>query len=326
MEFRTAIKINNATEQIQHSHRIMLIGSCFSDNIGSKLQNALMNVDINPFGTVYNPVSIYNEISNIVSGKEITDNELFFANGMWNHFGFHSHFSRAEQTDALTTMNNRLRKAHDNLKHCDWIIITLGTAMIYEHKTSNSIVSNCHKLPATEFSRRILKIEEVKHYLESILSIIHDYNNHTKIIFTVSPIRHVSDGLELNQLSKSTLRVAIGNIVEAHSDFCHYFPAYEIMMDDLRDYRFYASDMVHPSDIAIEYIWNVFKATFFNDKTAQATSRCERMSKRLAHRPMTDNQVALNRFRNETQEVLFNLVKEYPYLKDLTQLQKYFLS
>lgn len=321
MEFRTAIKTNNVGNYIQHSQRLMLIGSCFSDNIGSKMQNALMNVDINPFGTVYNPASIANEIKEIVSGREITSKDLFQASGMWNHFGFHSHFSSATQTVALENMNNRLKSAHENLKKCDWIIVTLGTSIVYEYKKTNTIVSNCHKLPSVNFTRRMLTLDEVKHCLETLLSTLFNYNPHIKVIFTVSPIRHISDGLEQNQLSKSILRVAVSDIVATYHEHCCYFPAYEIMMDDLRDYRFYAADMVHPSDVAVDYIWNTFKATFFNDNTSQIISRCERIAKRLAHRPMTDNQTALIRFQQDTQEILSNLVHEYPYLRDLPQLK-----
>ncbi len=321
MNFRTIIRINDNHTHINHHEYIMMLGSCFSDNIGNKMRNAMMHVDVNPFGTVYNPASILSEIRRIISGNKITAEELFCANGMWNHFSFHSQFSSSSKDAALEQMNLRLSQAHEHLSKCDTVIITLGTAFVYEHTQSKTVVSNCHKLPACEFSRRMLRIEEVKECLKNILGEIQNYTSNAKVIFTVSPIRHISDGLEQNQLSKSTLRVAIGDIIADGSTSCNYFPAYEIMMDDLRDYRFYATDMVHPSDVAVEYIWNTFKATYFNDHTAQAVLRCERISKRLSHRHMTDNKEAITRFQTETANIVANLIAEYPYLKNLQQLK-----
>lgn len=321
MEFRTTIRNYERSIDIKHSHKIMLIGSCFSDNIGSKLNNAMFNVVINPFGTVYNPASIHSELTRITTGTPIAENEMFYANGMWNHFHFHSHFSKADKKVAISRMNERLSNAHDHLKQCDFVFITLGTAFVYEYKLSGEVVSNCHKLHVKEFSKRMLSCNEVKAYLDKIVVMISDYAPQAKIIFTVSPIRHIADGLEANQLSKCTLRVATSETVAKSPDKCDYFPAYEIMMDDLRDYRFYAADMVHPSEVAIDYIWDTLKAAYFNDNTAQIVARCERISKRLAHRPMTENTEAIQRFRTETDDITSKLLKELPYLKELPFLK-----
>lgn len=323
MEFRTVLINSHQRDNIKHNHRIMMIGSCFSDNIGNRLRNAMMQVEINPFGTVYNPASILEEIKQVISGTEINAPDLFFANGMWNHFSFHTHYSRADKASAYNVMNAKLKHAHLHLKQCNEVIITLGTAFVYRHKELNKIVSNCHKLPSADFTRQMMSVAQVSECLDEIVCLIHDFVPQSRVIFTVSPIRHVSDGLEQNQLSKSVLRVAVGEVVARHSRYCEYFPAYEIMMDDLRDYRFYAADMVHPSDVAIEYIWNTFKATYFDDNTAQMASRCERISKRLAHRPMTDNHDAIERFISETKKIITNLVAEYPYLADIQHLKDY---
>ena len=326
MEFRTTIKNLNGREKISHSHHIMLIGSCFSDNIGSRMLNSFMHVEINPFGTVYNPFSILNEIDRIISCKPISEEELFHTNGLWNHFGFHSSFSHSEQEAALKVMNNKLNKAHDYLAQCDIVIITLGTAFIYEHIDSRTIVSNCHKLPANNFNRRMIDYEEVYTCLDKIVAKITEYNPKTRIIFTISPIRHIADGLEQNQMSKSTLRVAVGKIVANHSSKCEYFPAYEIMMDDLRDYRFYAADMVHPSDVAVDYIWNKFKETYFDEKSTTIISRCEKVAKRLTHRHMTDNTEAIERFNQDTAKVITGLISELPYLQEHPQLKRFITS
>lgn len=326
MEFRTTIKNLNGREKISHSHRTMLIGSCFSDNIGSRMLNSFMHVEINPFGTVYNPFSILNEINRIISCKPISEEELFQTNGLWNHFGFHSSFSHSEQEATLKVMNNKLNKALDYLAKCDIVIITLGTAFIYEHIDSGMVVSNCHKLPANNFNRRMLDYDEVYTCLDKIVAKITEYNPKARIIFTISPIRHIADGLEQNQMSKSTLRVAVGKIVANHSSKCEYFPAYEIMMDDLRDYRFYAADMVHPSDVAVDYIWNKFKETYFDEKSTTIISRCEKAAKRLAHRPMTDNLEAIERFNQDTAKVISGLISELPYLQEHPQLKRFITS
>lgn len=322
MEFRTSIGNLNNQGMIQHSNRIMLLGSCFSDNIGSKLRRSLMQVQINPFGTVYNPASILSEVERIIDGTPVSENELFKHNDMWHHYGFHSKFSSDSTDKALTKMNLSISTAHNHLKQCDFIIITLGTAFVYEAKSINKIVSNCHKVPAKEFNRYLLTFNQIRHILDTIVTKITDFTPKAKIIFTVSPIRHIGDGLEQNQLSKSLLRATVGETVSVHSQVCSYFPAYEIMLDDLRDYRFYASDMLHPSDVAIDYIWNTFKASFFDDSTAQLVARCERACKRIEHRPFTDNATEIEKFRTETAKVLDALANEYPYIKQV--LQQYY--
>ena len=322
MEFRTSIGNLNNQGMIQHSHRIMLLGSCFSDNIGNKLRRSLMQMQINPFGTVYNPASILGEVERIIDGTPASENELFKHNDMWHHYGFHSKFSSDSADKALTKMNLSISTAHNHLRQCDFVIITLGTAFVYEAKSINKIVSNCHKVPAKEFNRYLLTFGQIRDTLDTIVTKITDFTPKAKIIFTVSPIRHIGDGLEQNQLSKSLLRAAVGEVVSAHSQVCSYFPAYEIMLDDLRDYRFYASDMLHPSDVAIDYIWNTFKASFFDDSTAQLVARCERACKRIEHRPFTDNASEIEKFRNETAKVLDALANEYPYIKQV--LQQYY--
>lgn len=323
MEFRTVIHQNERRGDIKHHHRIMLIGSCFSDNIGNRLCRAMFNAEVNPFGTVYNPASIRSEIERIINAAPITDEEIFLANGMWNHFSFHSQFSRCDKDEAVRLMNLRLSHAHEHLKRCDEVIITLGTAFVYRNNDSGNIVSNCHKLPAVQFTRSMMSVSEVTECLDGIVQAINSYAPQAKVVFTVSPIRHLADGLEQNQLSKSTLRVAIGETVAKQHECCSYFPAYEIMMDDLRDYRFYAADMTHPSDVAVEYIWNAFKEAYLDERTIQTAARCERIYKRLEHRPMTDNKEAIARFRNETAEILKNLMNEFPYLKEIPKLNEY---
>lgn len=314
MDFRTTIRTRDGEHFMRHSDKMMLVGSCFSDNIGSKLQDAMMQVVVNPFGTIFNPLSIASCINKIIDNEVIAGAELFLSNGVWSSFDFHSRFSMASKDAALERMNNSINSAHEHLASCKSIIITLGTAVVYRRRNTGEVVSNCHKIPQHEFTRRLASVDEITAALNSTVTRLHEYNPELQIIFTVSPIRHIADGLEMNSLSKSVLRVAINNVVRNNKDFVNYFPAFEIVIDDLRDYRFYTADMVHPSDVAIEYIWQTFQATYFDDHSTQAIARCERVSKRLKHRPMSNNPDVIQRFNADTQAVIANLKKEYPYI------------
>ena len=275
---------------MRHSDKMMLVGSCFSDNIGSRLKDAMIDVMVNPFGTIFNPLSIASSLHKLIDGEVIAGMDLFMGNGVWNCFDFHSRFSMANKDAALERMNRSIAEGHNHLLECHTLIITLGTAVVYRRRDTGEVVSNCHQVPQ------------------------HEFNPELRVLFTVSPIRHIADGLEVNSLSKAVLRVAINNVVRTHKDWVGYFPAYEIVVDDLRDYRFYNADMVHPSDVAIEYIWQTFQATYFDDHSTQAIARCERVSKRLKHRPMSNNPDVVARFNADTQAVIANLKKEYPYI------------
>ena len=300
---------------LHHSDRVVMMGTCFSDNIGAKMRHAMMQVTVNPFGTLYNPLSIASGISRLVTGTPIAGNTLFAQNGVWNSYAFHSRYSLADKQSTLDRMNDQIARAHCQLKSCHALVVTLGTAVVYRLKSTGQVVANCHKVPQHEFSRRMDAVDEMAQVLEQMVQEFHHFNPSAQVIFTVSPIRHIADGLDVNSLSKASLRVAVNEVVTAHPDFVAYFPSYEIMMDDLRDYRFYATDMVHPSEVAVEYIWQAFQATYFDDRSAQAIARCERVGKRLQHRPMSASREVVERFNADTQAVLRNLLKEYPYLE-----------
>ena len=314
MDFRTTIRTRDGEHFMRHSHKMMLIGSCFSDNIGAKLRDAMMQVVVNPFGTIFNPLSIATCINKIIDNEAIAGAELFLSNGVWNSFDFHSKFSMTSKDAALNRMNSSISNAHDHLAQCKSLVVTLGTAVVYRRRDTGEVVNNCHKVPQHEFTRRLASVDDITGALNAMVERLHEFNPELKIIFTVSPIRHIADGLEMNSLSKAVLRVAINNVVRSNKEWVSYFPAYEIVLDDLRDYRFYTADMVHPSDVAIEYIWQVFQATYFDDHSTQAIARCERVNKRLKHRPMTSNPEVVQRFNADTEAVIANLKKEYPYI------------
>ena len=299
---------------MRHSDRMLLMGSCFSDNIGAKLKDAMLNVIVNPFGTIFNPLSIATGVDKIIDNATIAGTELFMSSGVWNSYDFHSRFSMSSKDAALQRMNASIGEAHEHLKVCNTLVLTLGTAVVYRRRDTGEVVTNCHKVPQQEFTRRLASVDEITEALITTVQRLHEFNPSLKILFTVSPIRHIADGLEMNSLSKAVLRVAVNNVVRQFKAFVHYFPAFEIVVDDLRDYRFYSADMVHPSDTAIEYIWQTFQATYFDDRSTQAIARCERVSKRLKHRPMSNNPDVVARFNADTQAVIANLKKEYPYI------------
>ncbi|MBR1544191.1 MAG: GSCFA domain-containing protein [Muribaculaceae bacterium] len=323
MDFRTAIHTAENVGLLSHNQKLMMLGSCFSDNIGNRLAAAMMNVVINPFGTIYNPMSIAASVSRIIENRPIAGMDLFQQNGVWNSYAFHSRYSMSDKEATLARMNRSIEQAHSHLSQCSALIITLGTAVTYTLRATGEVVSNCHKVPQHEFSRGMADVDEITRVLQGMVDALLRFNPQLVVIFTVSPIRHIADGLETNSLSKATLRLSTERMVKAYPGKAFYFPAYEIMMDDLRDYRFYAPDMVHPSDVAIEYIWQVFQSTYFDDFSSQAIARCERVRKRLNHRPMSASREAVERFQSDTRTVVRNLLKEYPYLAEMAEIKEY---
>jgi lysophospholipase L1-like esterase len=322
MEFRTTVKTGENRGWLHHSDNVVLLGSCFSDNIGAKMHGALINATINPMGTLYNPMSIARGVQRLINNEPVAGKDLFMQGGVWNSYDFHSRHSMPDKQVTLDRMNSRIEQGHQALQQARLLTITLGTAIVYRLKATGEVVANCHKVPQHEFERKMAPVSEMVRTLDEMLTALHTFNPDMNIILTVSPIRHIADGLDVNSLSKASLRVAIQEVMARHRDYCDYFPSYEIMLDDLRDYRFYSNDMVHPSDVAVEYIWQAFQATYLDDHSALAVARCERIHKRLQHRPMSANRETVDRFNADTASVVRNLIKEYPYLADNPELQK----
>ena len=325
MEFRTIVRTGDNRSWLHHSDKVLLLGSCFSDNIGAKMQGAFINATVNPMGTLYNPMSIARGVQRLIDNEPIAGRDLFMQGGVWNSFDFHSRHSLPDKQATLDRMNQRIEQGHRTLREAQLLTITLGTAIVYRLKATGEVVANCHKVPQHEFERSMATCDEMSRELDAILTRLHEFNPELRIILTVSPIRHIADGLDANSLSKALLRVSIHEVMARHRDYCDYFPSYEIMLDDLRDYRFYSSDMVHPSDVAVEYIWQAFQVTYLDDRSALAVARCERIHKRLQHRPMSASRETVERFNNDTASVVRNLIKEYPYLADNPKLQGFLL-
>ncbi len=283
MEFRTSINIEPSKEKIGYDTHAMFVGSCFSSYIGKKFENTKMPVMVNPSGTVYNPCSVATTLNSIIDEKIYDAEDIGFFNGKWFSFDHYTDFSMADKDETVRRINDQLVKASEFLKKTSFLFITFGTARVFRHIASGRIVSNCHKIPAMEFSREMLIVDDIVGDWKTLLTKIKVYNPNVKVVFTVSPVRHWKDGAHGNQLSKAVLLLAIEKLMEA-VDNTGYFPSYEIMMDDLRDYRYYADDMLHPSDMAVSYIWELFSGRYFDDRTKSLHRDFERLAKAMSHR------------------------------------------
>ena len=283
-DFRTTFDIQQNKNKIDYGSKILSLGSCFSENIGEKLTYYKFNAVINPFGILYNPESIANSIDFILKNKQFTESDLFEHKGVWNSFYHHSRFSDTDKNNCLKNINNSINIAAIHLKETQFLLITFGTSWVYEYKQNGEIVSNCHKVSSKEFNRIKLTANQIVERYKTIIKTLQNNNPNINIAFTVSPIRHLKDGAAQNQLSKATLITAIHELVNQFKNVS-YFPSYEIMMDDLRDYRFYNDDMTHPSPIAINYIWDKFKDTYIQPNSDSLMQDIDKINQALQHRP-----------------------------------------
>lgn len=286
MEFRTVVKpLDGCRGMISHREPVVMIGSCFTDNIGACLREDLFDVTVNPFGPLYNPASVEHAVAILADDCTIEPRDLFHHEGRYHSFFFHSRYSGADRDETARAMTSRIRSAHTALSEASTLIVTLGTVRVFRRSCTTSVVANCHKLPSNEFDEDVMSLHQCITALESIVEISRTVNPGLKVIFTVSPLRYLGQGAHVNTLAKATLALAIDDVVSRYEDV-HYFPSFEIMMDDLRDYRFYAEDMKHPTDQAVRYIYENFSATYFTPETMALAEKARRITRRLAHRPM----------------------------------------
>lgn len=314
MNFRTIINLGKGDFELNPEKPLMLLGSCFSDNIGNKLKSSLWDTAVNPCGVLYNPASIATIISRAINNDLINDADIVSSNNRYLSWLFDSHYASVDKATALKKMNDALALTAKYLNNISCLLITFGTAWIYELAESRQIVGNCHKFPSNYFCRRRMSVNEIADLWISLITRLQTLNPDLKIIFTVSPIRHFKDGAHENSLSKSTLMLAIDRIISEthHTD---YFPAYELLIDDLRDYRFYADDMLHPSKIAIDYIWQRFGEKYFSNKTIDIITKATKLHQRLHHRPLTDDISQIEKFNQETEHLTTEFITAHPYMQ-----------
>lgn len=314
MQFRTTIEIKPFDRRIDHSQTILSLGSCFASNVAERLSRAKFCVISSPTGILFNPESIaatldrFDAVARGDNGALPAAEDLAYGNERWFSYDFHSDFSATDATDALAAMQEAVRHGAQALKDAQVAIITFGTAFVFRNKQSGDVVANCHKQPQALFQREMMSAEQIA---ARYISLMQGPLAGKQVIFTVSPVRHLADGLEQNSLSKATLRVAVDLIQKACPN-AYYFPSYEIVMDELRDYRFYADDMTHPSRMAIDYIWERFGEVAFSDKTKALNERIERIVKASEHRPFNRNGQEYKAFCRTQREKITQLESEHP--------------
>ncbi|GAB4375959.1 MAG: GSCFA domain-containing protein [Salibacteraceae bacterium] len=323
-QFRTQLPFSAFPFQIDHTQRLFLIGSCFTENIGERLKANKFVVNLNPFGILFNPFSIVVAFERMLSQRTYTADDLLQAGEYWVSLDHHSRFSRRNRQESVEAINSSLRNGSETLRQAAVIFITLGTSWVYRHNNTGHIVANCHKLPASEFSKELLSAQDVHLTLRHIPQMLRANGLNPQVVFTVSPVRHLKDGFVENQRSKAQLISAVHAVVDEFEN-CHYFPAYELLMDDLRDYRFYASDMVHPSTQAVDYVWDHFKAAFFSDETRIICDEVRSVVQAAQHKPIDPESNSFQRFARKQLSLIQGLNKKYPML-DLSAEKHHFES
>ena len=283
MELRTTFNIEPSEQKISYNDPVMFIGSCFATYIGKKFESGHMPVMINPSGTVFNPASVHNTISRITSAENYELRDIRNYNGLWFSFDHYTDFSSETAEGTLSAINLKLNEARHFLSEAHSLFITFGTARIFRLKESGRIVSNCHKLPAINFTCELMTVNNIVVSWNALLDNLKSLYPGLKVIFTISPVRHWKDGAHGNQVSKSVLFLAVEELLK-HPSEPSYFPAYELIMDDLRDYRYYDEDMLHPSSRAIDYIWEEFSKCYFDKTTIELVQEINGILKAMSHR------------------------------------------
>ncbi|GGW47531.1 hypothetical protein GCM10007383_34480 [Arenibacter certesii] len=300
---------------MDYQSRVVLLGSCFSKNIGDKLDYFKFRTLCNPFGTQFHPKAIEQLVCRSIEKENYTEEDVFFHNGLWHCFDAHSDLSAHSKDQLLQNLNSGLRIALDHITKATHIIITLGTAWAYRHNATDKVVANCHKVPQKEFSKEIVSIDSNVKSLRNIVEGIESVNKSAQFIFTVSPVRHLKDGFVENQLSKAILITSIHSLLNGTVTRGHYFPSYEIMMDELRDYRFYNTDMIHPNPLAIDYIWEKFIYVWMSESAFPVMERVAKVQKGMQHRPFNLSSEQHKQFLDKQQQKIMDLQEEYPFMK-----------
>ncbi|UCG27790.1 MAG: GSCFA domain-containing protein [Bacteroidales bacterium] len=321
-QFRTTFSIPAYSSRLSYRKPALFMGSCFSETIGGKLKELKFPVDINPFGIIYNPVSVKNSLDILIREKEFSRDDLHQFEGQWISFYHQTAFSDPDPEECLDTINNSIRFSSQFLRKANFLFITFGTAWIYKWKATGQVVSNCHKIPAKKFHRELIEAGEIAGLYTELIDELKNVNPALKIIFTVSPVRHWKDGAEGNQISKATLHLAIRHI-RTNFPETGYFPAYEIVMDDLRDYRFYAEDMIHLNRVAADYIWGKFENAFIDEESGKIINEVRNILSAYRHRPIKPGSEAHMVFLKKHLEITGNLREKYPFL-NLDQEMDYF--
>ena len=314
MNFTTKIPIQKSNFPIDYDSKIMLLGSCFAENMGEKFEYFKFQTIVNPFGIIFNPVSLEKLIRRSIEKRKFTKNDIFFHNELWHCYDVHSELSNSDKSFFLNSLNDLINTTHQQLNDSTHIIITLGTSWVYRNIETNEIVANCHKVPQKQFTKELLTINEIEESLKSIISLVQSVNPNCKFIFTVSPVRHIKDGFVENTLSKAHLIAAL-HTSSFQLPTSNYFPSYEIMVDELRDYRFYAEDMLHPNQTAIDYIWIKFFENYISESEFRLMNAICEIQRALKHRPFNPNTESHQKFIDNLTKKMQLIKNQHPFIK-----------
>ena len=316
MQLLTPTHISPLHPALRHSDRVVVMGSCFAEHIGARLSEMKWRTVVNPFGVLYNPLSIAEAMGRLISARPYTEEELtLYPHGGWSTWMHHSRYAHPDKETALQLINGSLAIGSQMLAQADMLIVTLGTAWVYRQKETNQVVGNCHKVPERTFTRQRLTVEETVEAMVAMLAQLWEVTPSLRMIITVSPVRHLKDTLHGNQLSKATLLLAVDELCRRFPDRVHYFPAYEIVMDELRDYRFYADDMAHPSPQAVEYVWERFVEHMTHREAQDFMTQWTKVARALAHRPFHPEGEEYKEFVRQNMLRIMELKEKYPYLE-----------
>ncbi|NQX84522.1 MAG: GSCFA domain-containing protein [Flavobacteriaceae bacterium] len=312
MNLQTKISLSKQSKHlIDYESNMLLLGSCFAENIGKKLSYFKFKNSLSPLGILFHPLAIENLITRAINKDYYSDDEVFEHHQQWHCYDAHSCLSAHSKEELLQRLNKAIDLTNRQIHESTYFMITLGTAWVYRHIESDKIVANCHKVPQKKFAKELLPVDVIQASLQAIVGLVRAVNKNVRFIFTVSPVRHIKDGYVENQRSKSHLITALHEVV-APRKHNFYFPSYEIMMDELRDYRFYAEDMIHPSPLAIDYIWECFKAVWIGDNAKSIMQVVETIQRGLAHQPFNPNSEAHQKFLENLESKITKLKAELP--------------
>lgn len=316
MTFSTPVFIPDSIHPIDYNSKIVSLGSCFAVNMGDKLDYFKFQNTTNPFGIIFNPVSIEKLVARVVDQKRFTEEDVFFHNEWFQCFEVHSDLSSENKEKFLNSLNAKLELMHLKIKEATHVLLTYGTSWVYQEKNSGAVVANCHKMPQFHFDKHILSVATIEAAIQNTVDAIRKVNSNCAFTFTISPVRHIKDGLVENQRSKAHLITALQNLLSDHLlDYASYFPAYEIVMDELRDYRFYGDDLLHPSTMAIDYIWQRFRATTISEVISSVLDEVDAIQKSLMHKPFYPTSEKHQKFQSQLQEKIATLQENYPIIQ-----------
>lgn len=313
MKWYTDFKFDPISHPAGYQDKILMTGSCFAEHIGNYLRNYKFNVQVNPHGILFNPVSIVRSLDVCLGNERYTKSDLFFDHGLWHSWDHHEYFSHPDADKCIEVMNISVEKGFEQLTSADWLIITLGSAGVYNLKSGSRVVGNCHKRPSGEFEFSFMKPDDIISVLDGFIHRLFIHNKKIKIIFTVSPVRYLSYGLIKNNISKSALLYAVHHLVNKF-DRIFYFPSYEIVIDELRDYRFFEEDLVHPNHQAIQYVCDRFITYFLSEEAQQIYSKIRPVIRAVQHKALHPESESLKDFAKAQYEKIELLMKSYPFL------------